>query len=330
MWATLQSPKILNENRRGFTIVELLIVVVVIAILAAITIVSYNGIQNRAKASAAQQASSQANKKILLYALDNADSYPEASGASGIDNLSAIGITNNSGTSYQYSANNSLNPKTFCITATVSNFSYYQSSVVTKSTAGSCPGHGLNGVASITNLVVNPSVELNTAGFNNNNASSSVARSTDQSYSGTASLLVTSVNTNSGYNGVSRAMNVVAGKTYTLSGWVYLNTAYGAGIAATTNGAGTSVKQGNIISTTGSWQKTSVTFTPTTTGNASIYFITPTGSTAVANSSFYTDAWMFTEGTDTYQYNDGSTGNNWVWDIPSAPHASTSTGPGFP
>ena len=38
----------------GFTIVELLIVVVVIAILAAITIVSYNGISNRAKSSAVQ------------------------------------------------------------------------------------------------------------------------------------------------------------------------------------------------------------------------------------------------------------------------------------
>lgn len=34
--------------QKGFTIVELLIVVVVIAILAAIAIVSYNGIQNRA------------------------------------------------------------------------------------------------------------------------------------------------------------------------------------------------------------------------------------------------------------------------------------------
>jgi len=36
----------------GFTIVELLIVVVVIAILAAITIVSYNGVQAQAKRSA--------------------------------------------------------------------------------------------------------------------------------------------------------------------------------------------------------------------------------------------------------------------------------------
>ncbi len=38
-----------GRDRYGFTIVELLIVVVVIAILAAITTVAYNGIQNNAK-----------------------------------------------------------------------------------------------------------------------------------------------------------------------------------------------------------------------------------------------------------------------------------------
>lgn len=40
-----------KQKQTGFTIVELLIVVVVIAILAAITIVAYNGIQTRAQQS---------------------------------------------------------------------------------------------------------------------------------------------------------------------------------------------------------------------------------------------------------------------------------------
>lgn len=54
-------------NNQGFTIVELLIVVVVIAILAAITIVSYNGITNRANASAADSLVASWRKKVELY-----------------------------------------------------------------------------------------------------------------------------------------------------------------------------------------------------------------------------------------------------------------------
>ena len=38
-----------TSHRSGFTIVELLVVIVVIAVLASITVVSYSGIQNQAK-----------------------------------------------------------------------------------------------------------------------------------------------------------------------------------------------------------------------------------------------------------------------------------------
>lgn len=58
---------------RGFTIVELLIVVVVIAILATITIVSYNGIQNRAHDSAVKSDLSAFAKQYEINAINSSD-----------------------------------------------------------------------------------------------------------------------------------------------------------------------------------------------------------------------------------------------------------------
>ena len=53
--------------RKGKTIVELLIVVVVIAILAAITIVSYNGIQSRALTDSSLATADQVRKKAEAW-----------------------------------------------------------------------------------------------------------------------------------------------------------------------------------------------------------------------------------------------------------------------
>ena len=64
-------------KQKGFTIVELLIVIVVIAILAAITIVAFNGIQQRAKNSAIQADLSNAAKLMSLAKVDSTnESYP--------------------------------------------------------------------------------------------------------------------------------------------------------------------------------------------------------------------------------------------------------------
>lgn len=74
-------------KKSGFTIVELLIVVVIIAILAAVTVVAYNGIQERARSSALQTELTNAKKKLLVYGVDNA-SYPSSNTL-----LSTVGIS---------------------------------------------------------------------------------------------------------------------------------------------------------------------------------------------------------------------------------------------
>ena len=67
------------RRHRGFTIVELLIVIVVIAVLAAITIVAFNGVATRAENAKTISAASTMNKALRVYAetnsMYNTDTY---------------------------------------------------------------------------------------------------------------------------------------------------------------------------------------------------------------------------------------------------------------
>lgn len=68
----------LNSKRvKGFTIIELLIVVIVIAILAAVTLVTYAGIQQRANNTAIIDAASKSVRVIQAYITANG-AYPSA------------------------------------------------------------------------------------------------------------------------------------------------------------------------------------------------------------------------------------------------------------
>ena len=85
--------------------------VVVIAILAAITIIAYNGITSRAKASALQYTLQQAATKLEIYKVDNGTYPPDQATVAGLVNAG-------SSTTLTYAVNNSTNPATYCLVAT--------------------------------------------------------------------------------------------------------------------------------------------------------------------------------------------------------------------
>jgi general secretion pathway protein G len=60
MWAS-------RQNHRGFTIIELIIVIVVIGILAAITTITYRGTQDRARFDAYRNDLVRINEAITVY-----------------------------------------------------------------------------------------------------------------------------------------------------------------------------------------------------------------------------------------------------------------------
>ena len=65
----------MTKTKSGFTIVELLIVIVIIAILAAITITAFTGVQQRANNTKTIAAVQQAIKLTQIYK-SNTDAYP--------------------------------------------------------------------------------------------------------------------------------------------------------------------------------------------------------------------------------------------------------------
>lgn len=117
------------KKQKGFTIVELLIVVVVIAILAAITIVSFNGIQNRARVAGMQSELVGVAKKIEIYrqTLGGGSLYPSS--------LATASVSSSSDNTLSYFPSNG---SSFCLAIVNGQDTQYITDVSSKPQQGSC------------------------------------------------------------------------------------------------------------------------------------------------------------------------------------------------
>lgn len=286
------------QQQKGFTIVELLIVVVVIAILAAITIVAYNGIQNRAKHSSAQSAAAQANKKVAIWLVDNPDQAPDLA-----QFTTLVGDVNISKYQYTPGVNGA-----FCITATINSVSYYSSNAQTNPVAGACAGHGLNGQTPITNLITNPSSEVG-AMVLGTGGGGTVSRTTAEKYSGAASSLLTKGTgwayiTGGGGNSIG-----VGGDTVTFSAWVKSSSSP---IYFTKRGGGVTYGVSSKAVPLNTWTRISETYTVQAGATSFFIDIGWEAATAPSGTTLYVDASMATSGSTLYNFADGNS-PGWAW-----------------
>ena len=136
---THSSPKLrrIKLASPAFTIVELLVVIVVIGVLAAITIVSYTGISNKATVASLTSDLDNASRLLKLDQIVNSG-YPATLALAN----NSKGLTASNGANYYYSVNNSVSPQAFCLNE-VKGTTSYKITNDSAPVAGDCQGYGL-------------------------------------------------------------------------------------------------------------------------------------------------------------------------------------------
>lgn len=122
----------MNAQAKGFTIVELLIIIVVIAILATVSVITYNGIQNRSAESVLKSDLRNASTQLGLNHAEN--------GSYAIGTTPPAGIESSEGTTFQYTGTDGTS---YCLTATSnrSGVSAWHTASDTGLAEGVCEGH---------------------------------------------------------------------------------------------------------------------------------------------------------------------------------------------
>lgn len=313
-----------KQYTKGFTIVELIVIVIIIGILAALTIVAYNGVQDRAKNASLQsrihQASSDLSSKFLLAG----NTYAAPS-----DFSSITGLTSDANTTYTYVV--SSDQQNYCLSArnNKTGESFAASNKAIAPASGQCA----------TNYVLNPSFETSTANWTVNNAN--MTTQPDWAVSGTRAMKITASTTAADsfarYGNKTDLVGLTPGQTYSITATSHLETPALSGTLDSRS------RQIRIFAWNGNTATalSNSTGMPNTSGSTAVQstsFTIPAGSTGVeirfynggtnsATNSIYWDGVIITDGSRPVQFADGSS-KGWFWDGDA--HASRSIGPAQP
>lgn len=301
-----------GHSQRGFTIVELLIVIVVIAILAAITIVAYNGIQNRAKETSVQSATSQIGKKVLSYATQNSDLFP--SQATYVTDLSLPASTPS--TTYDYFVAD--NRKSFCISATNTTSSPETAYAFTQSgqvVPGRC----------VRNLSQNPHAVSSVSSWTNQTPTgSTVGYVAGTAQDGGSSYQVATTQSGQLRIAMPQSIGTVAGgDTITAAVDVFSPVATQAQIELAVGGV---FLKSDLVAIATGWNrlKGTITIPQDTTGGVTLIQVLSLTNSVSASQTWRASRATVTKGAIDYAYGDGNS-TNWAW--VGTPNNSQSFGP---
>lgn len=245
-----------SKLRRGFTIVELLIVIVVIGILAAITIVAFNGITNRANVASLQSDLENANTSLESYRVgtSTSDLYPA--------NVGIAALKASPGNTFTYLVSNTTSPAGYCLIANNNDTRYYTTNLNTKPVLGSSCG--------TYNYATNGSGETGTTGWSSTAPGASFQQVSSPVYDGAFSMR--------GYIGGTGSDRYIyytvpasGAGTWNISARIYLlgagTTDYSRGMWVNDSGGTASASTNYNTSSLNNWQSTALTFTtpPTST-----------------------------------------------------------------
>ncbi len=314
------------NKRRGFTIVELTLVVAVIGVLVTITIVSYNAVRQNALNQVVSTDLQKAISALNKFKAENG-MYPSV--------FSQLEYQPKAGVTYQYTyvATND----SYCVTASSRDADFNAVNGSRDLRAGGCAGHGLLGQPPITNFILNPSLEQNAVNVSAVCGTGGACVGVDRVPSSSAASggHVGQYRWSTGPSGgepyvLFRSAPITPSRTYVCSGSVRASWATQLQVRIVTyTSAGSWLPQVNSATTSvqanGPWVRLSASkVAESNAATAGCIFVVPNGSVRPpSGATMDIDAVMINEGS-IQKYADGSS-PGWAWN--GAPGQASSSGP---